>query len=195
VIRELRPTLVTPHLVLRPPAAEDAAQIHRLAGAREVAHNTLNIPHPYEDGMAEAWIEKVNAELEQGSGATFAILRRQGALLIGGIGLRIESAHQRAELGYWVGVPYWGQGFATEAAEAVLRYGFEELGLHRIYATHYRRNPGSGRVMEKIGMSYEGRMRDHVHKWGAFEDTECYGILSSDWHLRHAAGGGDRGPA
>lgn len=192
--RELRPTLVTPRLVLRPPAAEDAAQIHRLAGAREIAENTLSIPHPYRDGMAEAWIEKVAAELEQGTGATFGVLRRQGALLVGCVGLRMVSEHERAELGYWIGVPYWGQGFATEATDAVLRYGFEELGLHRIHATHFRRNPGSGRVMEKVGMSYEGRMRDHARKWDAFEDLECYGILSSDWRLRHAGEGGERRP-
>ena len=184
--RELKPTLVTPRLVLRLPALEDATQIQRLAGAREVAENTLSIPHPYEDGMAEAWIAKAAEELEHGTGAYFAVLRRQGTLLVGGAGLRIEAAHQRAELGYWIGVPYWNQGFATEAAEAVTRYGFEELALHRIFATHYRRNPGSGRVMEKLGMTYEGRLRDHIHKWGAFEDAEVYGILSADWRLRQA---------
>jgi RimJ/RimL family protein N-acetyltransferase len=179
-----RPTLVTHRLVLRPPAREDAPHVQRLAGAREIAANTATIPHPYPDGAAEAWIEQAALELAEGRGATFMALRRQGAVVVGTVGLRIEPQHRRAELGYWIGVPYWGQGFATEAAEAVVRYGFEELGLHRVFATHYRRNPASGRVLEKLGMSYEGRMRSHVLKWETFEDLECYGMLLSDWRLR-----------
>jgi len=181
-----RPTLVTQRLVLRPPAREDAPHVQRLAGAREIAANTSTIPHPYPDGAAEAWIEQAGLELAQGRGAPFMVLRRQGAVVIGTVGLRIEPQHRRAELGYWIGVPHWGQGFATEACEAVLRYGFEELGLQRVFASHYRRNPASGRVLEKLGMSYEGRMRSHVLKWETFLDLECYGILLSDWRLRQS---------
>ena len=84
-------------------------------------------------------------------------------------------------MGYWVGAPYWGRGYCTEAARAILRYGFEELGLHRIHAQHFARNPASGRVMQKIGMVYEGRQHEHVRKWDRFEDSDLYGILASDW--------------
>jgi len=181
---ERRATLVTPRLVLRPMTLEDAPHVQRLAGAREVASTTLNIPHPYEDGVAEKWIAKQAPAFAEGREATFAIVRREGVLFMGGIGLRIEPEHFRAELGYWIGVPYWGQGFATEAGEAVLRYGFEELGLHRIHASHYRRNAASGRVLQKIGMQYEGCRRGHVRKWGEFEDLEDYAILSSEWRMR-----------
>ena len=78
-------------------------------------------------------------------------------------------------MGYWIGKPYWNQGFGTEAALAILRYAFEQLGLNRVYAAHFRRNPASGRIMQKIGMTYEGRLRQHVKKWGDFEDMEYYG--------------------
>ncbi|KKL20477.1 hypothetical protein LCGC14_2455040, partial [marine sediment metagenome] len=91
--------------------------------------------------------------------------------------------HQ-AELGYWVGKPYWDQGFCTEAAYAVLRYAFREMGLVRVHAAHLWRNPSSGRVMQKIGMQHEGRRRQHTKKWDVLEDLELYGILRADWERR-----------
>jgi acetylornithine deacetylase/succinyl-diaminopimelate desuccinylase-like protein len=89
--------------------------------------------------------------------------------------------HDRAEIGYWIGKPYWGRGYATEAAAAVLSYGFGALNLHRMHAYHYSRNPASGRVLQKIGMSHEGRAPGHIKKWGTHEDCELYGILRADW--------------
>ena len=76
-----------------------------------------------------------------------------------------------------LGRPFWGRGYATEAARAVIEYGFSVLNLHRIYAMHFSRNPASGRVMEKCGMVHEGRFREHVRKWGVFEDVDLRGIL------------------
>jgi len=179
-----RPTVITGRLVLRLFVPEDAAQVQRLAGAREVAATTLTIPHPYPDGAAEEWIARHAAGWADGSDATFAIVRRSGGALVGGIGLRIAKDQGQAELGYWIGVPHWNQGYCTEAAAAVLRYGFDELGLRRIHASHYSNNPASGRVMLKIGMKHEGRRRSHVLKWGEVLDLEEYGILADEWRLR-----------
>jgi len=78
----------------------------------------------------------------------------------------IEADHRRAELGYWIGVPYWGKGYATEAARSVVNYGFSTLELHRIFASHVPANPASGRVLTKIGMRHEGRLLGHILKWG-----------------------------
>ena len=169
--------------MLRPFRTADAEQVQRLAGDRAVADTTLNIPHPYEDGMAEKWISNHRDWFERGEQAVFAITLRSDGTLIGAVGLRIEREDQRAELGYWIGRPYWGQGYCTEAARAVLGFGFQQLGLNRIYARHFIRNPASGRVMQKLGMSHEGRLRQHVRKWDAFEDLELYGILKSQWPL------------
>ncbi len=113
-----------------------------------------------------------------------AIMLRGDGRQIGGIGLRIEQEHQRAELGYWLGVPYWGQGYATEAAREMLRCGFEGLGLHRIFASHFGHNPASGKILKKIGMRHEGCQREHLRKWGQFVDSELYGILRPGWE-RH----------
>jgi RimJ/RimL family protein N-acetyltransferase len=101
---------------------------------------------------------------------------KQGTL-VGAVGLEINSAHERAEMGYWVGKTFWGSGYCTEAAEAVIDFGFKQLGLNRVIAYHMLRNPASGRVMEKLGMKQEGVLKQHVKKWGTFEDVALYGIL------------------
>ena len=93
----------------------------------------------------------------------------------------IQTADERAELGYWVGKPFWGQGYCTEAAQAVIAYGFQTLGLNRIQAHHFGRNPASGRVMQKLGMRYEGLERQYHKKWGQFEDGLGYAILREDF--------------
>jgi RimJ/RimL family protein N-acetyltransferase len=88
---------------------------------------------------------------------------------------------QRAELGYWVGKSYWNHGYCTEAARAVVRFAFEDLGLRRVFAQRYRRNPASGRVMQKAGMRHEGTLRQHAVKWDVVDDIEVYGVLHEEW--------------
>lgn len=175
------PTLPTARLLLRPFALADAPEVRRLAGDREVAATTLRIPHPYPEGAAEEWIAAQKALFDDHKEINFAVVLRAGQALLGAIGLMLRTDDSKAELGYWIGRPYWGQGFCTEAARAIVRYGFEDLGLNRIYAHHMAHNPASGRVMEKLGMTREGRLRQHVAKWGRFEDVVAYGILREEY--------------
>ncbi|HEX7708287.1 MAG TPA: GNAT family protein, partial [Thermoanaerobaculia bacterium] len=93
-----------------------------------------------------------------------------------------------AELGYWVGVPFWGRGYASEAAAEVIRFGFEDCGMHRIYGCHYARNPASGRILEKVGMTREGTFRQHILKWGEYLDVVYYGLLREEWLQQSRAG-------
>jgi RimJ/RimL family protein N-acetyltransferase len=118
---------------------------------------------------------------EAGEGCAFAIVLRDSGKLVGSVALSTSARFQRAELGYWIGKPYQNNGYATEASEAVLEYGFLSLNLNRIHASHMRRNPASGRVMEKLGMSREGCLRQHAERDGIFEDLEVYGLLRSEW--------------
>ena len=148
-----------------------------LIGEREVAVTTLRIPHPYTEVDARDFIGSVVS----GDDVRLAIEIREGQKLCGSVGLKVESADEHAELGYWIGIPFWGQGYATEAAGALLEYGFEMLKLNRIFAHHFKNNPASGRVLEKIGMRHEGEMREHIKKWGKFVDLEIYGVLRSEW--------------
>ncbi len=181
-------TVATLRLRLRPFILADAAEVQRLAGDRVVADTTLLIPHPYPDGLAEAWIRTHAPAFAAGEQATFAITRREDDALVGAVGLTIAKRHDRAELGYWIGAPYWNQGFATEAARAVLGVGFAKLGLNRIEAHHFTRNPASGRVMQKAGMRQEALVRQYVRKGDGYEDVRIYVALNGEWDQRLSSG-------
>jgi [ribosomal protein S5]-alanine N-acetyltransferase len=170
-------TIETARLVLRPFRTADADDVQRLAGEWAVADTTLNIPHPYEDGMAEKWISNHRDWFEYGEQVVFAVTLKPRGELIGCVGLKIEREDERAELGYWIGREYWGRGYCTEAARAVMDFGFEQLKLNRIEARHFVRNPASGRVMQKLGMTREGRLMQHTKRWNVFEDIEIYAAL------------------
>jgi RimJ/RimL family protein N-acetyltransferase len=173
------PTLETGRLRIRPYCEADISELLPLVGAPEVAATTLRIAHPYTEQDARAFLELV----KEPDKSWLAITLRADGRQIGGIGLRIEPQHQHAELGYWLGVPCWGRGYATEAAREVLRYGFEDLGLHRIFASHFKHNPASGTILKKLGMHYEGCQREHLRKWDQFVDSELYGILRREWQI------------
>jgi ribosomal-protein-alanine N-acetyltransferase len=176
-----QPALHTQRLTLRPFSLSDALVVQRLAGAKEIADTTLRIPHPYPNGAAQEWISTHARQFADGEAAIFAIAERESESLIGSIGLEISGENASAEMGYWIATPYWNQGYCTEAAGAILRFAFDTLGLNRVQARHLTRNPASGRVMQKIGMSHEGHLRQAVRKSGMFEDLEMYAILMQDF--------------
>jgi RimJ/RimL family protein N-acetyltransferase len=176
-----QPTLNTPRLTLRPFTADDAFDVERLAGVREIADTTLNIPHPYPHGGAARWIALHQPAWNEGKMATFAVVANETGKLVGAISLMIMREHHRAELGYWIAKESWNCGYATEASQAVIDFGFGTLGLHRIQARHLVRNPASGRVMEKLGMQQEGIERDSIIKWGRYESLVVYSILEPEW--------------
>ena len=188
------PSLYTPRLTLRPLVPADAPRISELAGDARIAATTAAIPHPYHLSDAEKWIDSLAADAQTGTAYCFAITLagtrtpgRENDLhdtghLVGSITVReIYPVHRRAVLGYWIGVPYWNKGFATEAGRAILQFAFARKNLNRISADHYASNPASGRVMQKIGFTYEGLLRQHHLKNGVYEDVVKYGILQEDW--------------
>jgi ribosomal-protein-alanine N-acetyltransferase len=159
----------------------DVPALVRLAGAREIAATTANIPHPYTANDAHRFLAYAEEEFRAGRSATFAVTSSPAGELCGAVGLVITPAHQRAEIGYWIGVPYWNQGFATEAARAAIAFGFETLRLNRIHASHFAGNTASQRVLEKVGMRHEGPSRQHLMKWNRFIDVENYALLASEF--------------
>lgn len=178
------PTLITERLRLRPFDISDGPQVRRLAGDRRIADTTVNIPHPYDEGMAKAWIATHLPEFEAGRQVNLAITLGTDGALIGAVGLVLEPCDHRGDLGYWIGVPHWGRGYCTEACRAVLGVAFSDLLLNRVTAYHFSRNPASGRVMAHLGMRHEGSLCNHVMKWGVYESIEIYGILKSDWDIQ-----------
>jgi ribosomal-protein-alanine N-acetyltransferase len=169
-------SLETPRLILREFSESDIPELVPLIGAREVAATTLLIPHPYEEKHAREFFATVPKENE----LRLAIRLRSTGRLCGGIGLHPDTEPQRAELGYWIGLPFWGNGYATEAAGAVIEYGFEKLKLERIFASHFKGNEKSGRVLQKVGMHHEGSVRHGVMKAGRLLDLETYGMVREE---------------
>ena len=170
-------TLRTERLLLRPLKRSDIPALLPLIGVREVAAQTLRIPHPYTQADAHAMLKRLRSDAAH----WFGLFLGKDEQLCGGGGLYVDHDHDRAEIGYWVGVPFWGKGIASEAARELMRYGFEDLKLHRIHAVCYTGNGASIRILEKLGMKYEGRSHHHIKKWGEYRDSENYGILADEW--------------
>lgn len=172
------PTLLTERLFLRPFMTSDAKDAQRLGGDPAVVDTlfTLNLCTP---GVAHQWICHQYEHFEKGDWVNFAITDIDRGRLIGSVGFDfdLDRSQKAAEIIYWIGKPYWGKGYATEAARAVVGYGFGRLYLRRIYARYLVRNPASGRVLEKIGMTHENYLPRHIKKSGVYEDVEVMGIL------------------
>jgi RimJ/RimL family protein N-acetyltransferase len=175
-----QPVLETARLALRPFVPADADAVQAIVSAPAIADATLTIPHPYPPGAAARWIATQASGWEAGTDVVFALTRRDDGAIVGAMGCGITDAHLRAELGYWIAVAQWGQGYATEAGAVVLGFAFGTLGLHRVQARHFLRNPASGRVMQKLGMRFEGITRAGIRKDGRFEDLAVYARLATD---------------
>lgn len=171
----------TERLHLRFFTLDDAPTVQKLAGAWDIARTTVNIPHPYLDGMAEQWIANHLEAMQEGAFLTLAITNKADDALMGSIAMRINKPNRWAELGYWIGTQYWNKGYVTEAVQAVIRLGFEELNLNRIQAQHLTQNPASGRVMQKNGMRYEGTLRQVVYRFDTYHDLAQYAILREEY--------------
>ncbi len=177
-----QPILESPRLQLRPLERSDSLAIQRSAGNREISDTMISIPHPYPTDEALRYCARQQDERKAGRAVTFVIeLKAEGAF--GGlVELRgIDREHLLGELSFWLDVGAWGHGYMTEAVRAIVRYGFEDLGLNRLFAYHMVRNPASGRVLEKNGFKQEGLLRQRVRKWGKFEDVALWAILQKEW--------------
>ncbi|PHN04890.1 GNAT family N-acetyltransferase [Flavilitoribacter nigricans DSM 23189 = NBRC 102662] len=170
------PTIKTERLVLSQLSAADIPRIVTYAAEKEISQYTLNIPFPYTEQDAIFWINQSNQGFKNGTQLIFAIRLQPELDFIGGIGLTLSENYHRAEIGYWVGKPFWNRGYTSEAVEAIIGYGFQNLQLNKLMATHLDKNPASGRVMLKNGMVQEGTLREHIFKDGAYFDLIHYGL-------------------
>lgn len=179
------PEILTERLVLKALSFKDIPQIVAYAGNKKIAEKTLNIPHPYEEKDAIFWINSANQGFENKSQFTFGIRAKSKDQFIGGIGLKVNKRFQRAEMGYWIAEPFWNKGYATEAAGGILKFGFDQITLNKIYATHLLENPASGRVMIKNGMIKEGTLIDHAKKGDVFLSLMQYRLTKKEFENRH----------
>jgi len=178
------PILLTHRLRLRPFEQDDAPIVQAHVADRDIAATTLVIPHPYPPEGAVAWIATHQKTHNDGTAIIWAITLRESGELVGAIDLRPNREHNRTDFGYVIYKPHWNRGYATEAARAIIHFGFIHYGLNRIESHHFENNPASGRVMFKCGMTFEGRMRRQVRKWGVYLDTLHYAILRDEYDAR-----------
>ena len=178
---ERLPEIETNRLVLGTLETTDIPLIVKYASNKNVSDNTQNIPFPYSEKDAAKWINLAREGLKNKTNYIFAIRLKSHATFIGGIGLTIDQKSLRAEMGYWIAEPFWNTGYTTEAAEAIIKFAFEELGLNKITSSHFEKNPASGKVVIKCGMTQEGILKEHIYKSPAFHTLVLYGLTRADY--------------
>ncbi len=177
--------LETERLILRPIEETDVPALFPLINDADVARNLMRVPYPYPEEQYAPWIRKAREAMERKEQYDMAVVLKETGLPIGAIGFHdVVWSHMRAEMGYWFGKPYWGNGYATEAAMGMLQFGFDELGLERIHAYSFTRNKASANVLRKIGMTYEGSARHAFRKNGEFLDIFLFGIIREEFAAR-----------
>ncbi|MGI8915287.1 MAG: GNAT family N-acetyltransferase [Chloroflexota bacterium] len=175
------PTLETPRLVLRPIRLSDAGDIFVFASDPAVARYTTWPPHPTV-AATEASVRDLLHRYAQSLVGPWGIVHRDDGKVIGSCGFAYVMAwHGRAEIAYALSQAYWGQGLMPEAVRAVLGFGFQTLQLNRIEARCEVENVASERVMQKLGMQFEGVLRQHTQVMGKYRDVKLYSLLQEEW--------------
>lgn len=179
----ISPVIKTRRLILRRFTLQDSLPLQKYADNQEISRILPNIPYPYTLNIAENWISKQD---EKTNKISLAITGRESGEVMGCIEVICDKNNSSASLGYWLGVPFWNQGFCTEATHAVIDFGFEQMGFHRIWAEYWSANPASGRVMEKCSMRKETVMIEKELCSGEYRNIVQYAILRREWEEKKA---------
>src|SRR3954451_10149662 len=175
-LREASPcVLETERLLLRKPTLADVKAIARLANDRRIEINTRRLPHPYTQDDA---IEFVRATASDSSDTVFLIEHDRSPIGMVGIDWREPDA---PELGCWLGVARWGQGFGTEAARAVIDFTFEEFDVEQLIAGARVTNPSSRKILEKCGFQWSGVELHRFLALGSSTPVDCFRLSRSVW--------------
>lgn len=179
------PTLETGRLLLRKISLDDASDFFEFASDPEVAIYTTWNPHQSIE-QSRKTIDSILARYEAGAPGAWGITLKPSPKLIGYCGLsHWEPAHRKANLFYFLGRPYWGQGLVTEAVQALLDFGFNRLDLNRVEANGHPENRATFKVLAKAGLQYEATYRQDFIKNGLYEDSEIWSILRREWEIIH----------
>jgi RimJ/RimL family protein N-acetyltransferase len=167
--------LETERLTLRRPTLADVKAIARLANDRRIAENTRRLPHPYSQDHAVAF---VRAMANDKSETAFLIENNHTPVGMVGVNWREPEA---PELGYWLGVEYWGQGFATEAARAMIDFTFEEFDIEHLMSGTRVANPTSRNILEKCGFQWSGVELHRFEALGSSTPVDCFRLSRGVW--------------
>ena len=175
------PTLESHNLKLRKLELSDIPYLIQYANNKNISDQIFNIPFPYEEIDAIFRFNFILQGFKNKERFVFAITKRETGEFIGEIGLHLEISNKHAQFGYGIAQDFWNLGFATEATKLVLAFGFNDLDLHKIYATHFPENEASAKVMIKNKMVKEAEMKDHFYINGAFKSIIQYRITKKEY--------------
>ncbi|WP_298283987.1 8-oxo-dGTP diphosphatase MutT [Acidocella sp.] len=151
------PSLRTSRLTLRAFMAEDAPHFHRLINDWEICRRLPDAPFPYPAELAEGWIAASLADRDAHRAEQFAVVESQTGTLVGAVGLKLAKGQKAAELGYWLGRAFWGQGYALEAVRRVVEWAFAALPIAQLTATTAADNEASQAVLARLGFVADGK--------------------------------------
>lgn len=180
IYRKTEKIIETSRLILRLFKDTDAPEVAKLCNNYNLYKNTLYLPFPYSIDDAVSWIKNQLDNFNNDQCFEFAITDKITGNLYGAIALSNHQKFNNGEIAYWVGEEYWGNGYATEAAKAILEFAFIEKGYNKVFARCFHSNLASSRVIEKIGMKKEGILREHVKKNNEYIDLTHFGILKHE---------------
>ena len=175
------PILTSERLRLRLLCPDDFAELIKLCNDKSIADQIINIPFPYAETDAINRLHFVRDGYLNKRRYVFAITFPSDNKLIGEIGIHLEENQKIAQIGYWIGAPYRNLGIASEACGCILKFGFKQLQLHKIYATYYPENLASGKVMQKNKMIKEAEMKDHLLIDGNFKSLIQYRLIKTEY--------------
>ena len=176
------PILSTTRLILSQPTVADTEDvILQMNSTSEISENTLTLPFPYHKQHADYWFQMAEFSFKKKEAFIFGIREKENLKLIGAVGLHLDVTNNKAEVGYWLGKSFWKKGYVSEALQEVLKFGFEELHLNKIYASHFIHNPASGRVLEKNGFAFEATLKQEIFKNGEYLDLKRFSIFKKSF--------------
>lgn len=175
----------TDRLVLRVPEEAECARIAKMANERAIAENTARLPHPYTEDDARRWLRSLGAG-ERDETAFGVYLNIPKPVLIGVAGIVRTNEGAEPDLGFWIGSPYQGRGFATEAAQAVISHAFARMDLAALRSGCRITNAASRRVLEKCGFGYIGLGRRHIRALGRVEPIDLFRLTREQRNARRA---------
>lgn len=175
-------SFVTHRLVIREYTKYDIDDFARVTGQPQIYATTVGIPRNYTRRHAKEWLKFIEKSRKNFSSLEYGIFLKSDSRYIGNVGLiNIDTFNNRADISYYIDYNFWGMGFAEEAARKMLYLGFEVYGFNRIGGICMTCNPASRRVMEKIGMKYEGCDRQALLKDGIYYDLDRLSILNEEY--------------
>lgn len=175
------PTIALKRVLLSQPLEKDVRALVKLLGSSKTyARNTLNIPYPYEQKDGTFWVNLSENSFEKKEALLFAVRLKDTEELIGGVGIHLSPGHNKAELGYWIGAPFWRQGYALEVINGIVDYSFSILCLNKLFAHVFSFNTSSSRLLEKAGFTLEAVLKEEYFKDNTAIDANRYYLLRSE---------------